>query len=149
MRLVIQTSCDWSTKDHYTLVSVFLGIIRRWRIRDQVPLREIAKRLGVSRNTVLRHLRSGTIEPAFAERRDTRAINKYAFQISVLLTTEAARLRKERRTLKQIHDDLKELGYEGSYGRGVRENWREGQTERGNPASKRTAISYDALGVSN
>ena len=118
-----------------------LGIIRRWHIRDQVPLREIARRLGISRNTVRRYLRSETIEPAYSERRSTRAIDKYAFQLPALLKTEAARSRKQRRTLKQIHEDLKELGFEGSYDRvaAFARTWREGQTERVNPASKRTS----------
>ena len=40
-----------------------LSIIRRWHLRDHVSLREIAKRLGMSRNKVRRYLRSGTIEP--------------------------------------------------------------------------------------
>ena len=119
-----------------------LGIIRRWHIRDQVPLREIARRLGISRNTVRRYLRSEAIEPAYAERRSTRAIDKYAFQLSALLKTEAAKSRKQRRTLKQIHEDLKELGFEGSYDRvaAFARTWREGQNERVNPASKRTPI---------
>jgi hypothetical protein len=96
--------------------------------------------LGISRNTVRRYLRSETIEPAYAERRSTRAIDKYAFQLSALLKTEAAKSRKQRRTLKQIHEDLKELGFEGSYDRvaAFARTWREGQTERVNPASKRT-----------
>ena len=117
-----------------------LGIIRRWHIRDQVPLREIARRLGISRNTVRRYLRSETVEPTYSERRSTRAIDKYAFQLSALLKTEAARSRKQRRTLKQIHEDLKELGFEGSYDRvaAFARTWREGQTERVNPSSKRT-----------
>ncbi len=117
-----------------------LGIIRRWHIRDQVPLREIARRLGISRNTVRRYLRSETIEPAYAERRSSRAIDKYAFQLSALLKTEAARTRKQRRTLKQIHEDLKELGFEGSYDRvaAFARVWRAGQSDRVNPASKRT-----------
>lgn len=121
-----------------------LGIIRRWHIREQIPLREIAKRLGISRNTVRRYLRSETIEPAYAERRSTRAIDKYAFQLSALLKTEAAKSRKQRRTLKQIHEDLKELGFEGSYDRvaAFARTWREGQSERVNPASKRTGNSY-------
>ena len=97
-----------------------LGIIRRWHIRDQVPLREIARRLGISRNTVRRYLRSETVEPTYSERRSTRAIDKYAFQLSAVLKTEAARSRKQRRTLKQIHEDLKELGFEGSYDRSRR-----------------------------
>ena len=117
-----------------------LGIIRRWHIREQIPLREIVRRWGISRNTVRRYLRSETIEPAYAERRSTRAIDKYAFQLSALLKTEAAKSRKQRRTLKQIHEDLKEFGFEGSYDRGAAfaRTWREGQSERGNPASKRT-----------
>ncbi|TFI28334.1 helix-turn-helix domain-containing protein, partial [Herbaspirillum sp. 3C11] len=38
-----------------------LGIIRRWHLRDQVPFREIARRLGISRNTVRRYIRAETI----------------------------------------------------------------------------------------
>ena len=131
-----------------------LGIIRRWHIRDQVPLREIARRLGISRNTVRRYLRAETVEPAYAERRAHRAIDKYAFQLSALLKTEAAKSRKQRRTLKQIHEDLKELGFEGSYDRvaAFARVWREGQSDRGNPASKRTrnakfAGTHDVLEV--
>jgi transposase-like protein len=95
-------------------------------------LREIARRLGILRNTIRRHLRSGTIEPAYAERRSTRAIDKYAFQRSALLKTEAAESRKQRRTLKQIHEDLKELGLEGSCDRvaAFARSWKDGHTER-------------------
>lgn len=82
-------------------------------------MRESARRLGISRHTVRRHLRSGTIELAYAERPSTRAIDKYAFQLSALLKSEAAKSRKQRRTLKQIHEELKELGFEGSYDRGA------------------------------
>jgi hypothetical protein len=43
----------------------FLSIIRRWHKRDQVPIREISRRTGVSRNTVRKYLRSDVIEPKF------------------------------------------------------------------------------------
>jgi transposase len=43
----------------------FLSIIRRWHKRDHVPIREISRRTGVSRNTVRKYLRSGVIEPKF------------------------------------------------------------------------------------
>ncbi len=117
-----------------------LSIIRRWHIRDQVPLREIARRLRISRNTVRRYLRAEITEPAYAVRRSRSAIDKYAFQLSAMLKTEAARSRKQRRTLKQIHEDLRQLGFEGSYDRvaAFARVWREGQTERVNPSSKRT-----------
>ena len=125
-----------------------LGIIRRWHIRDQVPLREIARRLGISRNTVRRYLRSETIEPAYAERRSKRAIDQYAFQFSAMLKTEAARSRKQRRTLKQIHEDLQGLGFQGSYDRvaAFARTWREGQIDRVNPASKRTSEISQSCG---
>lgn len=63
--------------------------------------------MGISRNTVRRNLRSEAIEPAYAERRFSRAIDKYAFQLSALLKTKAAKSHKQLRTLEQIHGDLK------------------------------------------
>jgi transcriptional regulator with XRE-family HTH domain len=123
-----------------------LGIIRRWHIRDQIPLREIARRLGISRNTVRRYLRSEATEPSYADRRSPSAIDKYAFQLSGLLKTEAAKSRKQRRTLKQLHEELRELGFEGSYDRvaAFARVWRAGQTDRVNSASKRTIGIYGA-----
>ena len=117
-----------------------LGIIRRWHLRDQVPLREIARRLGISRNTVRRYLRSEITEPSYAERRASSALDKYSLQLSGWLKAETVKPRKQRRNLKQIHEDLKELGYEGSYDRvaAFARQWKAGQSDRVNSASKRT-----------
>lgn len=94
------------------------------------PIKEIARRLGISRNTTRRPLRSGAIGPAYAERRSARAIEKYASRLSALLKTEAAKSRMQRRTLKQIHEDLKELGFKRSNDRvaAFARTWREGQS---------------------
>jgi transcriptional regulator with XRE-family HTH domain len=118
-----------------------LGIIRRWHLRDQIPLREIARRLGISRNTVRRYLRSETTEPAYAERRSSSGLDKYSVQLSAWLKAEASKPRKQRRNLKQIHLDLKELGYGGSYDRvaAFARQWKTGQLEWVNSASKRTS----------
>jgi hypothetical protein len=43
----------------------FLSIICRWHLREHVPIREISRRRGVSRNTVRKYLRAGTVEPKF------------------------------------------------------------------------------------
>ncbi|MFX7739905.1 winged helix-turn-helix transcriptional regulator, partial [Salmonella enterica] len=43
-----------------------LGIIRRWYIRDRISIREIARRLDISRNTVRRYIRSNAIEPSYS-----------------------------------------------------------------------------------
>jgi len=117
-----------------------LGIIRRWHLRDQVPLREIARRLGISRNTVRRYIRADTIEPAYADRRPRSSLDKYTLKLSSWLKTEAAKSRKQRRTLKQLHLELRALGYEGSYDRvaAFARRWKMDQLERVNSASKST-----------
>jgi transposase len=40
-----------------------LSVIRRWRLRDGMAIREIARRTGLSRNTVRKYLDSGVIDP--------------------------------------------------------------------------------------
>jgi len=124
-----------------------LGIIRRWHLRDQIPIREIARRLDISRNTVRRYLRSETTEPSYAERRSASGLDKYSVQLSGWLKAETTKPRKQRRNLKQIHEDLKELGYAGSYDRvaAFARQWKAGQTEWVNSASKRTAIGTRAI----
>ena len=121
--------------------AALLEIIRRWHLRDQVPLRELAAHLGISRNTVRRYLRPETTEPAYAERLSASAIDPYALQLSSWLKTEAAKSRKQRRSLKQLDEDLSELGFGGPYDRvaAFARQWREGQTEWRNSARKRTA----------
>ncbi|MFZ6874254.1 hypothetical protein ACO0LF_19525 [Undibacterium sp. Di27W] len=87
-----------------------------------------------------RYLRSEITEPAYAERQTISAIDKYALQLSNWLKTEAGKNRKQRRSLKQLHLDLKELGFEGWYDRmaAFARKWKVDQTDRVNSASKRT-----------
>ena len=42
------------------------SFIRRWALREQMSIREIAKRTGLSRNTVRKYLRSETVVPLYA-----------------------------------------------------------------------------------
>lgn len=42
-----------------------LSVIRRWHFRDGMPIREIERRTGLSRNTIRKYLRSGAVEPRF------------------------------------------------------------------------------------
>ena len=119
-----------------------LGIIRRWHLRDQISLREIAKRLGISRNTVRRYLRSETVEPAYADRRSASALDVYTFKLSAWLKTESTKSRKQKRSLKQMHADLCALGFEGSYDRvaAFARQWKVDQLDRVNAASKGTPL---------
>lgn len=95
----------------------FLSIIRRWHLREHVPIREIARRTGLSRNTIRKYLRSDLVEPKFEVPDRPSRLDPYADKLLAWLKREAGRSRKQKRTVKQLHGDLVSLGYEGSYGR--------------------------------
>jgi transposase len=94
-----------------------LNIIRRMALREKLPIREIARRTGLSRNTIKKYLNAGTIEPRFATPERPSKLDPFAERLAAWLKTEAGKSRKQRRTLKQVHADLVALGFTGSYGR--------------------------------
>jgi len=95
----------------------FLSIIRRWNKRNHVPIREISRRTGVSRNTIRKYLRSEVIEPKFRAPDRPSKLDPYAEKLAAWLRREAGRPRKQRRKVKQLYGDLVRLGYDGSYNR--------------------------------
>ena len=95
----------------------FLSIIRHWALREHLSIREIARRTKLSRNTIRKYLRSGAVEPEFSVPERPSKLDPFAAKLSGWLKTEAGKSRKQRRTSKQLHDDLVTLGYTGSYGR--------------------------------
>jgi transposase len=94
-----------------------LSVIRRWHFRDEMPIREIERRTGLSRNTIRKYLRAGTVEPSFKVPERPSKLDPFAEKLSGWLRTEVAKSRKQRRTAKQMHADLVVLGYDGSYNR--------------------------------
>ena len=94
-----------------------LNIIRRMHLRQKLSVREIARRTGLSRNTITKHLAEGTIEPKFATPDRPSKLDPFAEKLAGWLKTEAGKSRKQRRTLKQMHADLVTLGFTGSYNR--------------------------------
>jgi transposase len=95
----------------------FLSNIRRWALREHLSIREIARRTKLTRNTIRKYLRSGAVEPEFRISERPRKLDPYAAKLSGWLKTEAGKSRTQRRTAKQLHEDLVKLGYTGSYGR--------------------------------
>ena len=95
----------------------FLSVIRRWALRDKMPIREISRRTGLSRNTIRKYLREGAVEPRFKTPERPSKLDPYADRLSAWLLAQTRKSRKERRTVKQMHADLVKLGYDGSYGR--------------------------------
>ena len=94
-----------------------LNVIRRMSLRLKLPIREIARRTGLSRNTVKKHLKADTVEPTFAIPDRPSKLDPFAEKLSGWLKSEGAKSRKQRRTLKQLHADLVALGFTGSYSR--------------------------------
>lgn len=95
----------------------FLSVIRRWALREGMPIREIARRTGLSRNTIKKYLREGAVEPKFKVPKRPSNLDPYADRLSAWLLAQTRKSRKERRTVKQMHADLVKLGYAGSYAR--------------------------------
>ena len=94
-----------------------LSVIRRWRYRDHYSIRDIARRTGLSRNTVRKYLRSDSVEPKFNIADRASKLDAYADKLSQMLRQEAGKSRKQKRTVLQLHADLSALGYDGSYNR--------------------------------
>ena len=104
-----------------------LSVIRRWHHRDQLSIREIARRTGLSRNTIRKYLRAGTAEPQFKVPERPSRLDPFAERLALWLRREMARSRKQKRTVRQLHADLVSLGYDGSYNRvaAFARDWRE------------------------
>ena len=119
-----------------------LSSIRRWHLRDQMSIREIARRTGLSRNTIRKYLASKVVEPKYPHRKTPSKLDDYAVKLSTWLKTEASKGRKQRRSLKQLHRDLVRLGYAGSYDRvaAFARGWKQAQQELTRTAGRGTYI---------
>ena len=95
----------------------FLSVIRRWALRDKMPIREIARRTGLSRNTIKKYLREDAAEPRFKTQSRPSKLDPYADRLSAWLLAQTRKSRKERRNVKLMYEDLVKLGYDGSYER--------------------------------
>jgi transcriptional regulator with XRE-family HTH domain len=94
-----------------------LSVIRRWRFRQGMSIREIVRRTGLSRNTIRKYLRADTLEPVFRASVRPSKLDPFAEKLSGWLRIDVGKSRKQKRTAKQMHADLVVLGYEGSYER--------------------------------
>lgn len=95
-----------------------LAKIRRMHFRDGVPLRDIARQTGLSRNTIRRWLREPSAsEPKFAKRISYSVVDPWSEQLRLWLVADLRRTRRERRSATQMYEDLRAAGYDGSYDR--------------------------------
>ena len=108
-----------------------ISVIGRSALREQLSMREIARRSGLSRNTMKKYLACGVVEPRYAQRSSSSKLDPYADKLSQWLKAEQAKGRRQQRTLLQMHTDLVALGFNGSYGRvaAFARAWRQRQRE--------------------
>ncbi len=66
-----------------------LSVIRRWYLREGVSIREIAKRTGLSRNTVRKYLHNEVIEPRYERRMASTNLDAFAVKLAGWLKSES------------------------------------------------------------
>jgi len=93
-----------------------LSVIRRWYYREGKGIREIARRTGLSRNTVKKYV-SEERAPVYKKRCSSSRLDAFSGTLSAWLEAESQKGRKQRRTVKQLYKELVTLGYRGSYDR--------------------------------
>ena len=95
-----------------------LAKIRRMHLRDGLSLREIARRTGLSRNTIRGWLRQAdVVEPEYPKRVTRSVLDPWAEQLASWLSTDRHRTKRERRTARVLYQAIKQQGYAGGYGR--------------------------------
>src|ERR1700733_4768462 len=101
------------------LIVETIGRIRRAHLWSGKSIKEIARDLKISRNTVRRILRSG--ETSFSYEREIQPRPKlggWKAEIDRMLTKNAEASARERLTLIRLFEELRALGYEGGYDAG-------------------------------
>jgi transposase len=95
------------------------GKIRRMYRRDRLSLHEIARRTGLSRNTIKKWLKAAeaTQSPKYARRDTPGKLTAFAAQLRQALETDAHRPKRDRRTARALFAQLKDEGYAGGYTR--------------------------------
>jgi transposase len=105
-------------------------------------MREIGRRTGLSRNTIKKYLSNAVVDPRYPKRRTPSKLDAYAGKLVDWFKSEASKSRKQRRSLKQIHADLVQLGFTGSYGRvaAFARGWRQAQQEAAQTVGRGTFV---------
>ena len=98
------------------LVVETIARIRREHFVKGKTIKEIARALGASRNTVRRVLRSG--ETSFEYERTVQPrpkLGRWTTGLDALLEANAAKPAREQLTLIRIFEEFRERGYDGGY----------------------------------
>ncbi len=98
------------------LVVETIGRIRREHLVKGKSIKEIARELKISRNTVRKVLRSD--ETSFSYEREVQPrpkLGRWKAALDLMLSTNASKPARERLTLIRLFEELQAKGYDGSY----------------------------------
>lgn len=114
-----------------------LAKIRRMHFRDHLPLREIARQTGLSRNTIRQWLRrQDVVEPKYKAREAKSVVDPWTEQLAQWLSTDSHRPKRDRRTARAMFLAIQAQGYPGSYNRvcAYIKRWRGEESAKPGPA---------------
>jgi transposase len=93
-----------------------IGKVRRMKLRDGLSYSEIARRTGLSRNTVKKWIKTGSgVEPKYRRERQAGKLTPFEDTLVAALKADAHRPREHRRTAKALLVQLQAQGYRGGY----------------------------------
>jgi len=94
-----------------------MGKIRRMYLRDKMSLHEIARRTGLSRNTIRRWLREPKVAapPRYSRSKKQSKLSAFHAALEQALKADSHRPKHNRRTAKDLFAQIKADGYAGGY----------------------------------
>ena len=111
-----------------------LGKVRRMYLRDKMSLHEIARRTGLSRNTVRKWLRGSeaVVPPKYSRIKKPGKLSAFHVTLEQALKADSHRPKHNRRTAKDLFAQIKEDGYTGGYSQMTAfiRDWRAGEGKK-------------------
>jgi transposase len=93
-----------------------IGKVRRMKLRDQLSLSEIAKRTGMSRNTIKKWLKAPSdVVPKYERGKFEGKLSAYEPTLDQALTTDSHRPKQGRRSGRALFAQIRAQGYRGGY----------------------------------
>jgi len=96
-----------------------IGQIRRMHFRDGLSLHQIAKRTGISRNTIRQWVRAPKLDnpPGYQRRVTPGKLTPHSEFLQTALKADSLRPKKHRRSARALFAQSQEQGYSGGYSR--------------------------------
>ena len=97
-----------------------LGKIRRMHVRDRMSIRAIAKRTGLSRNTLQKWLQTQEEDvkvPKYVRTKGFGKLSAFTEELERALKADASRHKQDRRSARALLLQIGTSGYVGSYSR--------------------------------